>query len=171
MLMTKVIASITVGIIRSLGNKAQDKAYKHLLKDNQLKELLTRKAKESNIDESTVEWVFKRVVDYAFHARSAIEWRKYKAAKTDRTTGKSKKMRTNRIFKDIGLYTIVTPSTSLHPTPLEHRYKGYLNYPGLTFCSNITSAVAMYASRCALVQVKISSSGLACKIALSESLT
>jgi hypothetical protein len=83
---------ITVGVIRSLGNKAQDKAYKHLLKDGKLKELLKRKAKESNIDESAVEWVFKRVVDFAFHARSAVEWRKYKAAKTDRTTGKSKKM-------------------------------------------------------------------------------
>jgi hypothetical protein len=79
--------------------------------------------------------------------------------------------RTNRIFKDTGLYTIVTPSTSPHPTPLEHRYKGYLNYPGSMFCSNITLAVAKYASRCALVQVKICSSGLACKIALSESLT
>jgi hypothetical protein len=53
---------------------------------------LTRKAKESYIDKSAVEWVFKRVVDYAFHARSAVEWRKYKAAKTDLTTGKSKKM-------------------------------------------------------------------------------
>jgi hypothetical protein len=92
MLMTKVRASITVCAIRSLGNKAQDEAYKHILKDGKLKELLKRKVKESNIDESAVEWVFKRVVDYAFHARSAVEWRKYKAAKTDRTTGKSKKM-------------------------------------------------------------------------------
>jgi hypothetical protein len=27
-------------------------------------------------------------------------------------------------FKDTGLYTIVTPSTSPHPTPLERRYEG-----------------------------------------------
>jgi hypothetical protein len=79
--------------------------------------------------------------------------------------------RTNRIFKDNGLYTIVTLSTSPHPTPLERRYEGYLNYPGSTFCSNITLAVAKYASRCALVQVKICSSGLACKTALSASWT
>jgi hypothetical protein len=72
---------------------------------------------------------------------------------------------------DTGLYTIVTPSTSPHPTLLKCRYEGYLNYPGSMFCSNITSAVAKYTSRCALVQVKICSSGLACKIALSESLT
>jgi hypothetical protein len=65
----------------------------------------------------------------------------------------------------------VIPSTSLHPNPLERRYKGYLNYPGSTFCSNITSAVAKYASRCALVHVKICLSGLACKIVLSASLT
>jgi hypothetical protein len=32
--------------------------------------------------------------------------------------------RTNRIFKDTGLYTIVTPSTSPLPTPLERRHKG-----------------------------------------------
>lgn len=57
MLMTKVRASITVGVIRSLGNKAQDEAYKHLLKDDKLKELMTRKAKESNVDESAIEWV------------------------------------------------------------------------------------------------------------------
>jgi hypothetical protein len=55
----------------------------------------------------------------------------------------------------------MTPSTSPHPTPLKCRYKGYLNYPGSMFCSNITSAVAKYASRCTLVQVKICSSGLA----------
>jgi hypothetical protein len=30
----------------------------------------------------------------------------------------------NRIFKDTGLYTIVIPSTSPHPTPLERRRKG-----------------------------------------------
>jgi hypothetical protein len=45
-------------------------------------------------------------------------------------------------FKDTGLYTIVIPSTSSHPTLLEHKYEGYLNYPGSMFCSNITSAVA-----------------------------
>jgi hypothetical protein len=33
-------------------------------------------------------------------------------------------------FKDTGLYTIVIPSTSLHPNPLERRYKGYSNYHG-----------------------------------------
>jgi hypothetical protein len=46
--------------------------------------------------------VFKRVVDYAFHARSAVEWRKYKAAKTDRTTGKSKKMGIRKQLKGGG---------------------------------------------------------------------
>eukprot|EP00544_Gedaniella_sp_CCMP2646_P009267 CAMPEP_0202500002 /NCGR_PEP_ID=MMETSP1361-20130828/31604_1 /ASSEMBLY_ACC=CAM_ASM_000849 /TAXON_ID=210615 /ORGANISM="Staurosira complex sp., Strain CCMP2646" /LENGTH=40 /DNA_ID= /DNA_START= /DNA_END= /DNA_ORIENTATION= len=39
-----------------------------------------------------MEWVFTRVADYAFHARSAVEWQKYKAEKTDRTAGKEKKM-------------------------------------------------------------------------------
>jgi hypothetical protein len=75
-------------------------------------------------------------------------------------------LRTNRIFKDAGLYTIVTPSTSSLPTPLE---RGYWIYPGSTFCSNITSAVAKYASLCAFVHFNISSIGLACKIVPSSS--
>jgi hypothetical protein len=33
----------------------------------------------------------------------------------------------NRIIKDSGLYTIVIPSTSPHPTPLERRYEGMMN--------------------------------------------
>jgi hypothetical protein len=70
-------------------------------------------------------------------------------------------------IKDTGLHTIVIPSTSLYPTLLECKYEGYLNYSGSMFCSNITSAVAKYALRCILVQVKICSRGMACKIALS----
>jgi hypothetical protein len=35
--------------------------------------------------------------------------------------------RINRIIKDSGLYTIVIPSTSPHPTPLERRYEGMMN--------------------------------------------
>jgi hypothetical protein len=33
----------------------------------------------------------------------------------------------NRIIKDGGLYTIVIPSTSPHPTPLKRRYEGMMN--------------------------------------------
>jgi hypothetical protein len=36
-------------------------------------------------------------------------------------------LRINRIIKDSGLYTIVIPSTSPHPTPLECRYEGMMN--------------------------------------------
>ncbi len=79
----------------------------------------------------------------------------------------SRKSESKKNFKDTGFYTIVLPSTSSHPTPLKCRYEGYSNYPGSTFCSKITSAVAKYASRCTLVQVKICLRGLTCKIALS----
>lgn len=98
-LMRKVRASITVGVIRSLGNTAQQKAYEHLLKDGKLKKDFAERAKKSNIDELAIEWVFERVVNYAFHARSAVEWRKYKAVQTDRTTGKEKKMGTREKLK------------------------------------------------------------------------
>jgi hypothetical protein len=32
------------------------------------------------------------LVEYAFHARSNVEWKKYKKENTDRTAGKEKKM-------------------------------------------------------------------------------
>jgi hypothetical protein len=38
-----------------------------------------------------------------------------------------KTMRLNRIIKDSGLYTIVIPSTSPHPTLLKRRYEGMMN--------------------------------------------
>jgi len=92
LLMTRVRASTTVGVIRSFGSDAQKKGYNHLLRNDDLKNGFKRATNKSEIDEDSMEWVFKRVVEYAFHARSAIEWRKYKAEKTDRTAGKEKKM-------------------------------------------------------------------------------
>ncbi len=43
-----------------------------------------------------------RIVDYAFHARSAIEWHKYQAKKTDRTSAKEKKMSVRERMKGGG---------------------------------------------------------------------
>jgi hypothetical protein len=37
---------------------------------------------------------------------------------------KTENHRHKKNSKDTGLYTIVTPSTSPHPTPLERRYEG-----------------------------------------------
>jgi hypothetical protein len=93
LLMTKVRASVTVGVIRSLGNNTQVKGYEHLLrKENGLEQELKKVVAGKNIDEAAIFWVFERIVDYAFHARTAVEWRKYQAEMTDRTSGKEKKM-------------------------------------------------------------------------------
>ena len=103
--MTKVRASVTVGVIQSLGNDTQDKAYKHLLrKENKLEEefrkIMSTAIKDAN--EAAIIWVFTRIVDYGFHTRSAIEWRKYQAKKTDRASGKEKKMSTREMLKPGG---------------------------------------------------------------------
>jgi hypothetical protein len=57
---------------------------------------------QSNESISLVEWVLKRIVDYAFHARSAVDWEKYKANHTDRTAGKAKKMGRRELLKGSG---------------------------------------------------------------------
>jgi hypothetical protein len=103
--MTKVRASITVGVIQSLGNDTQDKAYKHLLrKENKLEEefrkIISTAIKDAN--EAAIIWVFTRIVDSGFHTRLAIEWHKYQAKKTDRASGKEKKMSTREMLKPGG---------------------------------------------------------------------
>lgn len=92
--MKKIRASLTKEVISSLGNKSQKMAYAHLLADSALKEDFERQATKSgdDISKDAIHWVFKRIVNFAFHARSAVEWRKYRAEKTDRTAGKAKKM-------------------------------------------------------------------------------
>jgi hypothetical protein len=98
-LMTSVRASISVHVISSLGKKAQKDAYKFLLKDDKLLKEFTDKVKGIDVDEDAVIWVYENIVDYTFHARSAVEWRKYRAEKTDRTAGKDKKMGTRENLK------------------------------------------------------------------------
>jgi hypothetical protein len=42
--------------------------------------------------DEVVELVRRRLVNFSFHARSNVEWKKYKKENTDRTAGKEKKM-------------------------------------------------------------------------------
>jgi hypothetical protein len=99
--MKKIRASLTKEVICSLGDKSQKKGYKHLLADSALKKYFETQASKSgdNISKDAVDWVFKRIVDFAFHGRSAVEWRKYRAEYTDRTAGKAKKMGTREFLK------------------------------------------------------------------------
>jgi hypothetical protein len=99
--MKKIRASLTKEVISSLGNKSQKMAYAHLLADSALKEDFERQASKSGdeISKDAIHWVFKRIVNFAFHARSAVEWQKYRAEKTDRTAGKAKKMGIREFLK------------------------------------------------------------------------
>ena len=104
-LMKRIRASISKKVISSLGRESQKLAYKHVLSDESLESLFKSKVKEletelsKEFDDRAVKWVWQKVVDFAFHARSAVEWNKYRAEKTDRTAGKEKKMGVRELLK------------------------------------------------------------------------
>ncbi len=52
--------------------------------------MLYQKVKElrGKYDDKVTQSIWKRLVEYAFHARSNVEWKKYKKENTDRTAGK-----------------------------------------------------------------------------------
>jgi hypothetical protein len=100
-LMANIRASITKELIYSLGEEAQIRAYEHVEKNSNRQAMFYQKVKElsGKYDDKLVHSVRKRIVDYAFHARSNVEWTKYKRENTDRTAGKEKKMGRREILK------------------------------------------------------------------------
>jgi len=100
-LMTDIRRSISKDVIRSLGEDAQEKAYRHVEANSNRQALFQQKVKElaGEYDDEVIRSVRKRLVEYAFHARSNVEWKKYKAEHTDRTSGKEKKMGRREILK------------------------------------------------------------------------
>jgi hypothetical protein len=68
--------------------------------EEKFRKIMSTAIKDAN--EAAIIWVFTRIVDYGFHARSAVEWRKYQAKKTDRASGKEKKMSTREMLKPGG---------------------------------------------------------------------
>ena len=99
--MINIRASITKELIHSLGEEAQVRAYEHIEKNSNRQATFYQKVKElsGKYDDKTVHSVRKRIVDFAFHARSNVEWKRYKRDNTDRTAGKEKKMGRREILK------------------------------------------------------------------------
>jgi UDP-glucose 6-dehydrogenase len=100
-LMTDIRASITKDLIDTLGEEAQKQAYEYVMTNSNQQATFCQKVKEltGKYDDKVVQSVLKRLVDYAFHARSNVEWQKYKKENTDRTASKEKKMGQREILK------------------------------------------------------------------------
>jgi hypothetical protein len=92
-LMNNIRSSITKDLIHSLGKDTQRRAYEHHV-ENKQQQLFYQKVKElrGKYDDKMMQSIQKRLVEYAFHARSNVKWKKYKKENTDRTAGKEKKM-------------------------------------------------------------------------------
>jgi UDP-glucose 6-dehydrogenase len=99
--MTDIRASITKDLIDTLGEEAQKQAYEYVMTNSNQQATFCQKVKEltGKYDDKVVQSVLKRLVDYAFHARSNVEWQKYKKENTDRTASKEKKMGQREILK------------------------------------------------------------------------
>jgi hypothetical protein len=93
--------TITKDLIDTLGEEAQKQAYEYVMTNSNQQATFCQKVKEltGKYDDKVVQSVLKRLVDYAFHARSNVEWQKYKKENTDRTASKEKKMGQREILK------------------------------------------------------------------------
>jgi hypothetical protein len=73
-LMKKVRASIMMDMIASHGAMSQEQAYKFVIEDQDLESLFKAKAKEldeakgETYDDRGVDWVWRKLVMYSFHA-------------------------------------------------------------------------------------------------------
>jgi len=107
-LMKTIHASISKDMIEKHGRYSEQKAYEYVREKKHLKEWYKDKVVElekeihTEFMQASVNWVFQKIVDFAFHARSAVEWNKYRAQHTDRTCGKEKKMGQREILKGGG---------------------------------------------------------------------
>uniref|UniRef100_A0A7S1V3C2 Uncharacterized protein n=1 Tax=Grammatophora oceanica TaxID=210454 RepID=A0A7S1V3C2_9STRA len=87
-LMKKVRASVSVESIRTMGRKAQKRAHEFLYLDKELRGGFSQCCKKKGSPEDKlVTEVFERLLNFAFHARSEVEWQKYRAIRTDRSLG------------------------------------------------------------------------------------
>jgi hypothetical protein len=93
-LMKKIRGSITQRCIKRSGMFIQKKAYDLVTNDKSLVILFQNAL--GRLDhpppEEAAEFVRRTVVNYAFHARSEVEWVKYRALNTDRCAGVNKKL-------------------------------------------------------------------------------
>lgn len=107
-LMKTIRASISPSFIAKRGNLAQKEARDFVVGNVELKNSFRGLVRDLEMASSlqfnpeSVERVLSKIIDYAFHARSGVEWEKYKADHTDRTAGKEKKMGRREMLKGSG---------------------------------------------------------------------
>jgi hypothetical protein len=94
LLMKKIRASISQRLIAKYGGKTQKMSFEFVLADKEIIEQfkIAVERTEGEWPEIVLESVRECVATYAFHARSEVEWAKYRAGHTDRTVSKEKKM-------------------------------------------------------------------------------
>jgi hypothetical protein len=83
---------------------AQQEAYRRVRED-QDNHLLFSKAVEQlpdKYEEGVIRYARTAVMAYAFHARSEVEWKKYRAVTTDRHAGRGKKLNLRENLKPRG---------------------------------------------------------------------
>jgi hypothetical protein len=93
--------SISENSIKKYGLAAQQRAYGLVRKDEHLHLLFSEAVGKLNekYDEDVIRYARTAVVAYAFHARSEVEWKKFRAVTTDRGAGKDKKLTLREFLK------------------------------------------------------------------------
>ena len=95
-IMKQIRASITLHQINKHGSQAQSMAYKHVTETDKegprLFKLAVKSLNAGNFSEDVIGFAQRSVVNFAFHARSEVEWKKYRALTTDRAIAKEKKL-------------------------------------------------------------------------------
>ena len=101
-IMKIIRASISQRSIRKSGRQAQKDAYS-LVQEDKVGHRLFEKAVSNlpgkGFSEDVILYARKAVLNYAFHARSEVEWKKFRAVTTDRSAGKDKKKSLRTILK------------------------------------------------------------------------
>lgn len=90
--MNNVRSSISKDLISSLAGDAQRRAYEHVENNSNRQAMFFQKVKDlqNEYDDKVVRSVQKQLVDFVFHARSNVEWKKYKRENTERPARKRK---------------------------------------------------------------------------------
>jgi hypothetical protein len=102
-LMKTIRASVGVESIGRIGSPVQKQAYTRIVKDQELWIAFLEACQRSgDYPQEAVQKVYRHLVDYSFHARSEVEWLKYRELNTDRTAGKDKKMGRREMLKASG---------------------------------------------------------------------
>jgi hypothetical protein len=103
--MQLIRASLNDRIINKLGDEAQKKAYDFVVENQQLPKQFMHAVRAelgNSFDDDTIAKVHNELLDFAFHGRSEVEWKKYRAATTDRSVGKEKKLQLREKLKAAG---------------------------------------------------------------------